>query len=350
MTIRSTALAGSIVCVLAAWPAAAQVVTGVVRIEATTEPARGVWVVLVGADDRPVTGVLTDAAGRFSARAPAGRYTLRAELIGYETALAGPFLVQRAEPVAITLSLRARALPLDAITVEVEQRCEANPESGVAATVWDEARKGLEAVRWTSRGALVTYRVRQYTRVTDLTGRVRESEEKTTVLRAARPFTTPPAEELAEKGFVRDDGLESLFYAPDAGVLLSDAFAATHCFRARRGRGEQAGLVGLSFEPHPRGRADVQGTLWLDAATSELRWIEYRYTGIDYGPRTRELGGRLDFARLESGAWVISSWRIRGPAFARPRAATAREPLSLAGFMEAGGEVVEVLRGGDASD
>ena len=292
--------------------------------------------------------MLTDATGRFLARAPGpGAYTVRVQLIGHETLDSAPIQLDHDASVALSFALRERALPLDAITVEAERRCEMNPETGAAAAVWDEARKGLEAVRWTSQRSLVLYRLRQYTRTIDLEGRVRATDEQTSVVQAARPFTTPPAEELAALGFVRDDGLESLFYAPDAEVLLSDAFAATHCFRARSGRGEQAGLVGLSFEPQQRDRPDVQGTLWLDGATASLRWLEYRYTGVNYGPRTGELGGRLDFTRLESGAWIIERWRIRGPAFSRRRATTTGQPLLLAGFREAGGEVVEVLRGRD---
>ena len=349
MTVLARALFRSMPFLLAATPAAAQSVMGQVRIETTGQPARGAWVVLLDTGGVVGASVLTDAAGRFLARATGpGTWIVRVQLIGHESIESAPILLDAGPPLMLSFALRERALPLEAITVEAERRCEVNPETGVAAAVWEEARKGLEAVRWTSLRSLVLYRLRQYTRTIDLDGRVRATDEQTTVLQAARPFVTPPAEELATLGFVRDDGLESLFYAPDAEVLLSDAFAATHCFRARSGRGEQAGLVGLSFEPHGRDRPDVQGTLWLDAATASLRWLEYRYTGVNYGPRTGELGGRLDFARLESGAWIIERWRIRGPAFSRSRAETARQPLLLAGFKEAGGEVVEVLRGRDA--
>jgi hypothetical protein len=175
------------------------------------------------------------------------------------------------------------------------------------------------------------------------------NEENTLVRRAERPFTTPPPDSLAVNGFVQERGGTSRFYAPDAEVLLSDAFVGSHCFRVQRGRGAQAGLVGLTFEPASAGLPDVFGTLWLDETTSALRWLEYRYTGIDYGPRTRDMGGRLDFARLPSGAWIIEKWWIRGPALEVRRSRfNPRGSLALAGFIVAGGEVVEVL--GDASD
>ena len=70
----------------------------------------------------------------------------------------------------------------------------------------------------------------------------------------------------------------SEFWAPDAGVLLSDSFLDTHCLRIRAGGSE---LVGLDFEPVPnRDVADIAGTLWLDPATAELQRVDFRYVNL----------------------------------------------------------------------
>ena len=104
-------------------------------------------------------------------------------------------------------------------------------------------------------------------------------------------------------------------------------------------------MVGLGFEPNAdRQLPDVEGTLWIDTASAALRYMQFSYTGVDYGPRTRDLGGRLDFTRLSTGAWIVEKWWIRGPVlFANQASSGLVERRRIAGFMEAGAEVVEIL-------
>ena len=86
------------------------------------------------------------------------------------------------------------------------------------------------------------------------------------------PFESRPAEDLIENGFVQRDGRDFLYYAPDASVLLSDAFLDTHCFKMVASRNEE-GLVGLGFEPtgDEKSVPDIQGTMWLHPETAELQ-------------------------------------------------------------------------------
>src|SRR6185436_1397835 len=116
-------------------------------------------------------------------------------------------------------------------------------------------------------------------------------------------------------------------------------FATTHCFRAVAGATDS--IVGLAFEPAPRRRqSDVTGTLWINRVTSELRFIEFTYVNIPVQLRNLGLGGRVDFKRLPSGAWIVSYWRIRMPQMAEPPP-TFRLKLQtvphLAGYVEIGG-------------
>jgi len=61
----------------------------------------------------------------------------------------------------------------------------------------------------------------------------------------------------------------------DARVFLSDPFLDTHCFRIRPSR-DADGTVGLAFEPvESREVSDVEGVLWLDEQTAELRVLEF---------------------------------------------------------------------------
>jgi hypothetical protein len=162
-----------------------------------------------------------------------------------------------------------------------------------------------------------------------------------------------PAEQLERDGYVvaaSADSLDYHYYGPDAEVLLGDVFVATHCFSARDGGPEHPGLVGLAFEPAPKRRLpDVTGVLWLERRSLELRFLDFSYTGL----WTKDLGGRVEFARLASGPWIVAYWWIRTPRpdtaqryVFRPHVFRPREQRAL-GYRESGGLVttVESARG-----
>ncbi|MGD8277038.1 MAG: carboxypeptidase-like regulatory domain-containing protein, partial [Gemmatimonadota bacterium] len=311
---RFVVLAAVVALAAAPGAGAAQIITGTITVEGTGEPARGAWIAVLDSLDQQRNAVLTDGSGRFAVRvAGLGPVHLRAQLIGHTDAVTEVMEVAPGQARSVSLTMRERALPLAAISVEAERRCAVTPDAGAAAILWEEVRKALDGVRLTGDANLVAYRVERFRRTYGLDNVLLRENLDTVVARGERPFTTPPPSELVRKGYVQ--GAESpAFYAPDAEVLLSDGFVDTHCFRALRGRGETASMVGLGFEPNAdRDLPDVAGTLWIDTATSALRYLDFGYTGVDYGLRTRELGGRLDFARLETGAWIVEKWWIRAP-------------------------------------
>lgn len=169
------------------------------------------------------------------------------------------------------------------------------------------------------------------------------------------PFASIPAERLSAGGYVQTTPEGMFYYSPDAEVLLSDAFLDDHCFRTVDGRGDDAGLIGLAFEPI-RGREvpEVRGVLWLDRHSAELRFLEYNYTGLPlpWSVPTDDLGGRVEFERLPSGTWIVRRWWIRMPMLQTTggrldnRAAAGAFPprtTVLAGLREEGGEVAEVV-------
>ena len=120
-------------------------------------------------------------------------------------------------------------------------------------------------------------------------------------------------------------------YAPDAEALLSDAFRDSHCFGVREGEG---GRIGLTFEPHPgTRRSEIEGVLWLNAATSELEQVEFLYR---YRLQDREVGrpgGEVAFTRLPNGTWIVRQWAIRMPLLEQ----IPRGRLRRAGYREEGG-------------
>ena len=125
------------------------------------------------------------------------------------------------------------------------------------------------------------------------------------------PALSPDGTRIAVEVIDDDDG--SIYYAPDADVLLSDAFLDTHCMSLVEGEDEAEGLVGLSFEPtQDRGVTDISGVLWLDPADAELQWLDYQYEFLDV-PNSERLGGKIRFSGLPDGTWIVRQWYIRMP-------------------------------------
>jgi len=113
--------------------------------------------------------------------------------------------------------------------------------------------------------------------------------------------------------------------------------------------GPDPALVGLAFEP-VRGRnvPEVTGVLWMDRATAELRRVEYRYVNGPPESNEPEVGGTVEFERLQDGPWIVRRWVIRMPVAERVlsrgvnfdgRSAVRSEQLRLVAVHEAGGEV-----------
>jgi hypothetical protein len=304
---------------------AAQVVTGVLA-EADGRPVEQVLVALVDSAGHQRAAALTDGAGAFTIRAPAaGRYSLRAERIGYATVNSAAFVLRDGETRTQRLTASGRAVMLQALRVTAAgRRCSGRAAgSAETATLWEEARKALNATAYAERAGIVRYDVLRWTRDTDArSGRVLHDERRTITSTAERPFVSAPAEELSRRGYVRRvEGDSTTYWGPDAEVMLSDAFLNDHCFRVATG--PDAALVGLAFEP-VRGRpvADLAGTLWLDRRTAELRRVDYRYVGGPPESREPRVGGSVEYARAPGGAWIVRRWAIRMPLAQEARGAT----------------------------
>jgi hypothetical protein len=357
-----------------ALPASAQTVRGHVIERESQRPIAGAFVVLLDASGARVGATLSGAAGEYEHRAPrAGAYRLRVERIGAQTVTSPVIEIGAGATVAFEMQVETQTVMLPPITAAAESRCTVRPSGGVPLEqVWNEARKALALAAWTQEQGGVPFTNMMYDRTRELVSlRVAAEDRRMTSGYDRKTFFSAPAQELAARGYVRSDGAGShLYFGVDAATLLSDAFLDTHCFRIHpgaRGRPELAGLIGLQFEPVPGHRLpDVQGVLWLDRASSELRHLEFQYTRhLQPWPVPLErFGGRVEFTRLENGAWIVERWWIRMPQFAslvpssvmvgnrnvRPedlRTLNERELAAAAGLIgltvrEAGGDVMLV--------
>ena len=316
-------------------------ISGTLVGSGTQTPVEGATVSLIDSSGDPVAWRLTNAAGRFGfASIRAGTYTLRTDRIGHASVLSDPFTVEDGEAVVRRLETPVEAIILAGIEVAGSRRCEVRPGQGEGtATVWEEARKALEATSRTSRLGVYSYVIRRYERDWDARARqVRSEESRIERRQLASPFRSLDIDDLVEKGFI-DEGT---YYAPDADVLLSDRFLDTHCMSLSEGEGEAEGLLGLSFEPtEDRGVTDISGVLWLNLEDAELQWLDYQYEFLDV-PNSERLGGKILFAGLPDGTWIVREWYIHMPYLEVVVERGRPDRTRLVGIKEVGGLVVRV--------
>lgn len=324
----------------------AQAVELRLRDDAARVPVTGAIVRLLDQSGAVGQG-LTNELGRLILRAPrAGTYRLKIDRIGFTGLLTEPFELADGQTLPREIGVASHPQLLPTIEVREKNRCGARGEAGtLAGALWEEIQKALTASIITDRQGAVPLHLREFLRDVGINRRIeREWVTSSSVVHGQSYRSLPPAD-LARKGFVQLGSDSSDFAAPDAVLLLSQEFVDTHCFRAATGSGS---LAGLAFEP-VRGRLvpDVQGVLWVDRFSSELRFLEYRYTGLS-GLERADLGGRVEFIRLATGAWIVSYWHIRMPRLA-PAAAWPLIPR-LTGYLDRGGRAEVALNAAGAED
>lgn len=342
--------------------ASAQAVAGQVVDGVDGAPLPNAVVMLLDSLRARRGGVLTDSTGRFTLAAPGpGSYVVRAERVGSASATSPPIALRAGDTVHVPLALGAAAR-LSAIRVTARERCRVRPAEGeAAARLWDEARKALAGTALGQSREALDVRLGRFTRLVAADRKTVREETWTMAPPGIQQFRSMDAADLGTRGFVEPAmsaaGTDSLvYYAPDAEVLLSEAFLESHCLRAVDARSGRAGQLGLAFEPVPRRgerRADVRGTLWIDTASLELREFEFEYTDLPPNTPAGRAGGRVGFGRLADGAWLVDRWTISmpteetisylrnaPPSLHAPSVRDERETAVVVGLTEVGGRAL----------
>ena len=335
-------LAALLVC--AALPASAQTVRGLLTDSISRSPLPGAFLTLV--DDKGVerARVMTNQAGEFVVTAPgAGSYRMRSKRIGFRPWVSPP-LTLTGGTISYSAAIDPIPVALAQVVVQGERQCDVESGASVAA-VWEEVHEALAAVSWTSRSPGYWYAIARFERETTAGGRARgpDSTWRDDGYRRV-PIQSVPPDQLEREGFVVPDSAGATYHGPDADELISDSFLRTHCFETKSGRGETEGLIGLAFSP-ARGRTlpDITGTLWIDRTTAMLHHLDFSYTRLPEGLVAPRAGGRIEFLRVPSGAWIVRDWVIRMPKAEMKQRPMALGPqLEVVGFKEVGGKAVEI--------
>ena len=329
--------------------AAAQTILVQVTELETGQPISGAFLSFLKDDGSLVRHALTNAEGRFLFMAgETGPFTVRAEMIGRETQEDSDLSLVGIESASVALRLPVRAIELEGIEIQAEERCRLRPEDATTtAKVWEEARKALAVQQWAESERVLEFGLVSFSRDLDPQNlRVLSEERRGSRAVSRNPIQSLSPEVLARDGFVQPvDGGEYDYFGPDARVLLSDPFLDTHCLRVTLSR-DQPGSVGLSFEPvNSGGPPDIEGVFWISTEDWHLQFLEYAYTWSPYGEARGRARGRVEFEALPSGAWVIRQWWIRMPMMARRHSGGQRfggTGLEVIGYREVGGQINEV--------
>lgn len=315
-----------------------------IRLQSTGgRPVEGALVALLDARDRVVAEGLSTEAGTRVLRAPAGTYRVRARRIGFLPFISTPVVLPRRDE--LLLVVETPGVVLNSIVVTAKSPCKQNdPAQQSLGVVWDEVDKALRASQLTTADLAGFGRVRTYRKELGIDGSVVSNDSTVRSITDARPFGAIDPDTLAELGYVRGDEVNGWHYfAPDETVLRSEPFAQTHCFRLVR-ETARPGQIGIAFQPIPRRRvADIEGVLWLDEATAELREVVFSF--VNAGPLSRfDAGGFTRFLRVPSGAWLVSEWRLRAPRLGMQTSPYSGPKFNLIGYFEDGGGILTPTR------
>ena len=327
--------------------ASAQAVTGTVRSAAGGTPVAGAIVLLVDAAGTRASATLTDDGGRFRLRAPsAGTFGLRVDVVGYRSMAVPPFTLGAADTVTRDVAFAFERTQLPAVAVTATSNCaRVSGDAGDAPRLWSEAQKTLEASRLAIQERRFNVALRRFERTIGIPDSVlRASRTWTQSGVTQNPFESLAPEVAARDGFSTERDSGRFYFAPDADVLLSDAFVTGHCFGTRRGG--PGGTIGLTFRPQRTdARVRISGVLWLDSSSAELRSLEFRY--LPSIGRADVGGGLVTFGRYPSGVWGVQRWTIRLPVLhvtdnrRRPDGALGRFiDTVVVAVREVGGEVI----------
>lgn len=315
LTVTFTFLAGL------APTAHGQMVRGTARDAESGRAIESGVITLLDAAGAALRAVLTDSVGEYAVRAPSpGAYRLRFERLGFQPMTTERFTLEEGETQTKPIRAAVASMALDQIVITDRPRCRVLREADMLTVrVWSAVRGVLASAAAGETGWYPYVTIERYERDYDYRRRLVTKERKWTSTGASTaPFVAKAARDLEKDGFVVRDGDTLTFYAPEARTLIAEEFLRTHCFRVRDER-TQMGRLGLDIEPVPgRLQPDIKGTLWLDAASGELRRLEFVYVNLPPNVPRENADGWVEFRRLPRGAWIVDRWALRLPLVGAP--------------------------------
>ena len=307
--------------------AEAQETRDIVRDSASQVAIPGAVVSLLDNAGRALARTITNGRGEFHAVLTPDVSRIRVVRLGFQPrelrAEAGPDSVSQ-----LTISMQPVPSLLQPVRVAAPTRCPRRSDRLAALSLLEQARAGLLATlvaRSENPARMTRLDVRRT--LDRLGGRIVRHEVRidSGALSTRSYVAARPATDFVRQGFRGDSGGQHVYFAPDAEVLVDDAFASGYCFHIMGRDAARANQVGLGFRASDRrnGRVDVRGALWIDTVALALVEIEYDYVGLEPQTEPFEPGGYIAFRDMGNGVVLIDRWFIR---FVAPRQDSAAGP------------------------
>lgn len=342
----------------------AQEAFGTLRHGDSGTPSSGVIVEATRiTDGRSVARAVTGAQGTWRLRLSTDRLVLRALRIGFSPQVLDTLQLAAGEAREVDAVLVGTPVVLPAVRTAADSRCRVRPDSAsLVATVFDQARSAVAASMLVPADGPLLARVR----LTEATwtadeSRVVESQQRDYATDSLRPFGSASVDSLLEFGFVtrrqervlgstRGVDVAVEYRVPSLALFVDERFLERYCLFFTEPAREHPEWIGVGFRPARRGRTtQIEGTLWVDRASAELRRLEFGYAGVDDSYAQIDPGGWLEFTRLQTGHWFVPRWALRLPALGQyiERSARATELVTLRNVpvVRIDGVVLEVTLG-----
>jgi hypothetical protein len=294
-----------------------QSVRGAVLDKGTGGPVSGIVVALLDSAGSVMHRDLTDSAGRYRLRAPrSGVYRIRTLRVGFSPFTSEPFAMGAVEEIQRQITVASVALRLDTIRVVGRNSCRSlDDSSAVIFRLWEQAQTALTAAKLSNarslRASIVTYQRWEH----PTRDHVLEEQRQVMSGVTRSPWHSIGPDSVRAVGYVTLDANGwTTYHAPDLDVLLSNSFVEDHCFRLADASAG-TGLIGIAFEPTQtrRNLPEIEGTIWVDRASSELQRMEFEYVNVPRTVRAARAGGNVEFVRLRDGTRTVSRWSLRFP-------------------------------------
>jgi len=312
-----SALACALALLLSPAFASAQRLAGRIVDAPTQLGVAGAVLTQLSADGRTLARTLSAEGGRYSLVLDANARNVRVVRIGYVPRTLSRTELERGDVGRTDIVMQRIPVALDPVRV-MGKGCPVRSDARRALALLDQARDGLLAAVVSREGKSVSaVRLRFERKLED--GERPDSQRVwvDSTSDARTTFTTAPsAAHLAEHGFLEETPDRSnLMHAPDADVLLDDAFVNAYCVRLAAPEATRPNQVGLGFFPadgiRKRGQVNIEGTVWVDTAQRELREVEFEYVGLPRQLAMRRPGGTIGFLTLSNGLVLVDRWRLR---------------------------------------
>jgi hypothetical protein len=354
--IKSLSVAAT-ACVLGASSLPAQQVLGrAVRVPDGV-PILEALVILVDDRGQERGRTVTSATGGFELRAPqAGHYRLRVQRIGQRGWESPPFDLAAAEVWRPTIRVPDRPFELQELSASARRpNCQVTlGDASLGADLLEAAQTALGLSEAEAAAGHRNYVTENYRRMVPLVGPSQDSVAVQGKL-AGWPIQSADPDSLRRIGFVQGEWpapslmeetpqVGPTYFAPDARVLFTDWFLATHCISVdTKDKGEDKNLVIARFKPAKgtRSVAGLNGSLEFERASLGLRSLSFGFAARPRWASKGTAGGEIRFARLAGGVWLPIQWSMRAPV---PKVTDNGRRYRLFGIVEVAGRVTAVRR------